>query len=256
MAPLIQTLKRILPRKVVEMLLAALSPYTLVQGPLTYNQDGLATCHNSDFMTDPRFREAYERGKATGSWGKNDIQWRVFIACWVANRAVSLAGDFVECGVNRGGSAIGVMHYIDFLKLDRKFYLLDTFCGLGEKYITKEERQLGITPGGYEECYDFVQAIFRDFPNVEIVRGSVPDTLPLVKAEKVAYLHIDMNCVEPEIAAAEYFWDKLVNGAVIVLDDYGWSRHIFQKRAFDQFAQHRGVQVLPLPTGQGLIFKP
>ena len=27
----------------------------LVQGPLTYRQDGLATQHNADFMRDPRF---------------------------------------------------------------------------------------------------------------------------------------------------------------------------------------------------------
>lgn len=253
-----QTLKRILPPEVVKLLLMARNPsrYTLVRGPLTYNEDGLATRHNSDFVTDRRFLVAYQRGKETGSWGGADIQWRAFISCWAANRARSLVGDFVECGVNRGGLAMTVMHYIDFQRLDRKFYLLDTFCGLVEKYITQEERQLGIVPGRYEECYEFVQATFRDFPNVEIIRGTVPDTLPLVKAEKVAYLEIDMNCAEPEIAAAEYFWDKLVSGAVVILDDYGWEGHIVQKRAFDQFAQQRGVQVLALPTGQGLIFKP
>ncbi len=65
-----------------------------------------------------------------------------------------------------------------------------------------------------------------------------------------------MNTRDPEIAAAEYFWDKLVSGAAIVLDDYGWRKHIEQKRAFDDFASRRGVQVLSLPTGQGLILKP
>ena len=65
-----------------------------------------------------------------------------------------------------------------------------------------------------------------------------------------------MNCAVPEIAAAEYFWDKLVSGAVIVLDDYGWVCHIEQKLAFDEFASRKNVQVLVLPTGQGLIFKP
>ena len=35
---------------------------TLVQGPLAYNQDGLATQHNADFMRDPRFLEAYRHG--------------------------------------------------------------------------------------------------------------------------------------------------------------------------------------------------
>ena len=47
-----------------------------------------------------------------------------------------------------------------------------------------------------------------------------------------------------------------MSGAAIVLDDYGWFKHIEQKRAFDDFASRRGVQVLSLPTGQGLILKP
>jgi hypothetical protein len=65
-----------------------------------------------------------------------------------------------------------------------------------------------------------------------------------------------MNNVMPEIAAAEYFWDKLVSGAVMVLDDYGFGTHVEQKLGFDAFAARKGVQVLSLPTGQGLIFKP
>ena len=73
---------------------------------------------------------------------------------------------------------------------------------------------------------------------------------------KVCYLSIDMNCVAPEIAAAEYFWHKLVPRAVIVLDDYCWGTHYEQKLALDRLAARRGARVLALPTGQGLIFKP
>ena len=65
-----------------------------------------------------------------------------------------------------------------------------------------------------------------------------------------------MNCVIPEITAAEFFWDKLVPGALVVLDDYGWSAHKPQKKAFDEFTKKRNTQVLTLPTGQGLIVKP
>jgi hypothetical protein len=66
-----------------------------------------------------------------------------------------------------------------------------------------------------------------------------------------------MNCAEPEIAAANYFWDRLVPGAVILLDDYGYSElYRRQKDAFDQFAAERRVPLLLLPTGQGIIVKP
>lgn len=185
-----------------------------------------------------------------------EIHWRVYIVFWAASKVKNLEGDFVECGVYKGGYSRAVMHYINFRKLNKKFYLLDTFCGLSDKYILEEERKIGRRPAGYEECYESVKETFKDFSNVEIIRGTIPDTLAQVKTEKVAYLSIDMNCVSPEIAAAEYFWDKLVSGEIIVLDDYNYAGYMPQKRAFDEFASKRGVQCLQLPTGQGLIFKP
>ncbi len=84
----------------------------------------------------------------------------------------------------------------------------------------------------------------------------MPEILEQVNTDKVAYLSIDMNCAEPEIAAAEFFWDKLAPSTPVLLDDYGWAKHIEQKRAFDQFAIRKGIEILSLPTGQGLFFKP
>jgi len=84
----------------------------------------------------------------------------------------------------------------------------------------------------------------------------VPDTLAEFPADRrVAYLSIDMNIVLPEIATIEFFWDRLVPGAIVLLDDYGWSTHTAQKQAFDAFAQAHGTMILNLPTGQGLIIR-
>jgi O-methyltransferase len=224
---------------------------------VTYRQDGLLTEHNSDFMLEPRFLTAYQRGQETGSWNGQSIHWRAHVACWAAERAQALEGDFVECGVNRGGLSLTVMEYINFRALQgRTFYLLDTFEGLDEKCISKEEQQLGRQAGGYQECYQAVRETFSGYKQVVIIKGTVPETLDQVKADKICYLSIDMNCMEPEIAAADYFWDKLVSGAAMLLDDYGWPSHIIQKRAFDEFAKQRNVPILALPTGQGLILKP
>ena len=45
-------------------------------------------------------------------------------------------------------------------------------------------------------------------------------------------------------------------GGVILLDDYNWTPHINQKRAFDELAKEWNVPILGLPTGQGVIVKP
>lgn len=251
-------LVRTLSARTIRFIIAAknLCSSRLVPGPLTYNYEGLATRVNCDFMRDKKFMESFNLGKATGSWESYNLYWNVYVVCWAARKGKDLPGDFVECGVNKGGFARAVIHYTDFQNLPKKYYLLDTFEGLCDAYISEEERILGIDRYGYryEECYDVVKDTFKQFSNVEIIKGPVPDTLPLVKADKVSFLSIDMNCAFPEIAAIEFFWDKLVSGAVVVLDDYG--SHIVQKRELDKFVSTRKIDILSLPTGQGLIFKP
>jgi O-methyltransferase len=220
-----------------------------------YDQDGLATNHNCDFIENQKFATAYEAGVLTNSWGGSKIHWRAYVACWAATQAMQIEGDFVECGVNRGGLARTVLEFVDLSHSGRSFYLLDTYRGLVADLLTPEELTLGIKPGGYEECLSDVRQTFAPFPCCIIVPGTVPDTLVQIKSKKIAYLSIDMNCVTPEIAAATTLWPRMSPGAVMLLDDYGWEGHEIQKRAFDEFAASKGTLVLPLPTGQGIIVK-
>ena len=64
--------------------------------------------------------------------------------------------------------------------------------------------------------YEQVKNTFSGFSNVEIIKGAIPDTLSEVKTEKVSFLSIDMNAVKPEVAALNYFWDKMVSGGLII----------------------------------------
>jgi hypothetical protein len=223
-----------------------------------FNEDGLGTNHNSEFLKDQRFQDAYHAWKGTTSWRDVDIHWRAYVVAWAANRCAKISGDFVECGVDRGGSAMVAIKYTDFKNVSKTFWLLDTFNGLDERFVSKEEKELGILETKakrYTECYEQVKESFKEYPNVKIIRGPIPETLPKVMAKRVAYLHVDMNCRIPEIAALTYFWDKLSFGAVVILDDYGFRGHQHQKAAFDEFAANHGMQVLCLPTGQGMLFR-
>jgi hypothetical protein len=221
----------------------------------TYDADGLKTWHNADFLNDPRFRRAYAAGAATGSWYGGDVAWRAYVACWAAERAVRMQGDFVECGVYRGGLARTVADYVDFANLtDRRFFLLDTFHGFPPEQLHAVPK---VHHAHYQEdCYDDVRRTFAEFPNVVLIRGTIPDTLPCIVSRRIAFLSIDLNCAAPEIAALEYCWDKLVPGAVVLFDDYGYSEHYRrQKEACDEFAWQKGTPILSLPTGQGMIVK-
>lgn len=234
---------------------------TLVQGPLTYNSDGLATRHNTEFQSNPRFARAYEAGLRTIEARRPslNIRWRTHVCCWAAEHGLRLEGDFIEFGVFTGLYSRAITEYLGWEQFpDRTFWLLDTFEGIETSLLTEAERQRGIQKMNRKyqgDVYPEVVATFSRYPNVEIVKGAVPATLDQVRLERAAYVSIDMNAVVPEIAAAEFIWDKMVPGALMVLDDYGFLPHIEQKRAFDQFAREKGVGILSMPTGQGLIIK-
>jgi O-methyltransferase len=234
----------------------------------SYNADSLVVYHKTvGFLDDPRFRAAYRRGmdsghhiaRPRGSQEDLHIEWRIHVLLWAASEAVRLAGDFVECGVNTGIMSLAVCDYLDFNSTGKSFWLFDTFDGIPTEQVTERERELGIlaeSEANYSECFDLARANFAPFPSAHLVRGRVPDVLGTVEIDSVAYLSIDMNIVEPEIEALNFFWDKLTPGAPVVLDDYGWTPHLAQKEAMDDLASERGVRILELPTGQGLLFKP
>lgn len=226
-------------------------------GPITYDTDGLTTSNNADFINDPKFNNAYEAAKATNPWTGFTLQWRVYVICWFAEFVKDLEGDYVECGVNTGAYARAAVDYINFNTLDKTFFLFDTFEGLADDFVSEEEKNVGITyymGNHYKDVYADVSETFSKF-KTKIIKGRVPDTLVEFDGKKVCFLSIDMNVVAPEIAAANFFWDKLTLGGVMILDDYGFPMHIHQKLAFDDFAKIKGQQILSLPTGQGIIIK-
>ncbi|MEN3313300.1 MAG: hypothetical protein V7645_2629 [Actinomycetota bacterium] len=218
-------------------------------------EDGLLSRHNRDFLEDPDFIRAYARGiEASGDLG---WRWRVHIGLWAASTAVRLPGDFVECGVNRGFLSTAIMEHLDWNRLGKQFWLLDTFEGIdlsqleGDELAAARERNERMDLAGA----DSVRAWFSQWQNVNVIEGSVPATLPLVQADEIAYLHLDMNSSAPEVAALDYFWERLVPGAVVLFDDYGYRGYEAQRHALGDLARRRDMPIASLPTGQGLLIR-
>jgi hypothetical protein len=218
------------------------------------------------FLDDPAFAAAYARIKGSHQYDQyaspHTVSWRLHTLVWAARNGLALDGDFVECGVFKGDFAWVVMQLTDFSRLSKTFYLYDTFSGFAPAYSSAED--FPDAPGFFEfannvyadpAIYEEVVHKFRDMPNVQIVRGTLPGTLAEACPERIAFLHIDLNSPAAEIATLERLFDRVVAKGVIVFDDYGW--HLFrkQKEAEDAFMAARGYQILELPTGQGMVVK-
>lgn len=233
--------------------------------PDVYSDDALICFNNDAFRDDPEFRRAYQRGvQALGGQDFYHWEWRFHVGMWAATSASKLDGDFVECGCSHGFLSSGIMAQLDWDTLGKTFYLLDTFDGMDPRFVTDVEREHGalaasnaaVQFGYYANSVDSVRANFAEWKNVRIIPGTVPETLDQVDTSRVAYLHIDMNCAPPEVAALRHFWPLLTPGAFVLLDDYANRGRDEQRRAMDGVACELGVAICTLPTGQGLIIKP
>ena len=231
--------------------------------PTWYDRDGLITCHNHDFMDDPDFIRAYNRAVQAAQGQDFRFQWRVHVALWAAWCASRLEGDFVECGVSWGCVSSAIMESLDWDRLGKTFYLLDTFSGMDESLLTESEKASGFSEknatykatGGYALNIDTVRANFSQWKNVRIIQGIVPDTLAKIDSQKIVYLHLDMNCTVPEIAAVEGLWERIVPGGMILMDDFAFYSFDAQHEAFKEFARKHDQKILALPTGQGLMIR-
>ena len=236
-----------------------------------YSQDGLRTVHDPRFLrADPAFADAYARGVAASAGHDPQFAWRVHGALWAAATALrnsSAAGDFVECGVNAGFMSSAILRQLDWnhnpAAAGRRYFLIDTFAGPVLEQFSEAEVQAGrraiaeqnLASGSYVTALERVRANFAEWERVHVVPGVIPEVLADVPVENVAFLHVDLNCALPEIAALEYFWPRMPRGAMILLDDYCYLGHTEQGDAADHFAASRHAQILALPTGQGLLVR-
>lgn len=217
----------------------------------TFAGDMMLTFHrNMSFYEDERFVAAFNA--EVGADQERTLVWRLHVLCWCARNCLRREGDFVECGVYRGFSTAVAARYLEFGAVDKRWLLYDTFSGIPADQLNEaheESPAIYAAPGLYEACV----ARFAAYPNVQVVRGRVPEALRETAPAKVAFLHLDLNSAQAELAALEFFADRLSPGAMIVLDDYGWRGYRAQKLAEDPFFAARGWPVLELPTGQGLV---
>jgi hypothetical protein len=173
--------------------------------------------------------------------------WRVYTLCWAAKSCMALDGDFVDVGCYDGKTVAVIDRYCRFSQQNgKKYWLFDIFDN-----PPLESRKVGHGP----DLYAQVRAMFPDANRYTLIKGPVPDSFDNALPEKIAFAQIDLNAAEPELAALERVFDRVVPGGMIVFDDFGFSRYSSTRELEADFMAQRGLTIFECPTGQGIFIK-
>lgn len=201
---------------------------------------------NNSMLEDKPFRRAWEENLLNPS--DEAIVWRRYILACAAYHCLHVPGDFVECGVYVGTGIKTVMDYLGGPEFPKTFWGYDTY-----DYNPVEGHAFA---GQQEGLYDAVCERFKEYSQVRLVKGFLPQSFENNIPDQVAFLHIDLNNVEGEIAVLDTLFERVSPGGIVILDDYEWSGpYRPQKQQEDQWFDQRRYRIFPLPTGQGVVLK-
>lgn len=224
------------------------------------------------FDADDFFHRAYDRGldrSGTPDRGPRRRS-RFFNLMQALESTTGLPGGAVECGCWRGLSSLLTCEYLrreNALFRGDGFTIIDSFEGLSEPTLEDSiERDLvrgGKTrkgrpfkgAGAYAASLDHVREVLGEFPDVELVKGWIPQVLATLPEREYRYVHVDLDLYAPILDAFRYFYPRLVRGGVLVSDDYGSLFWPGAKRAVEEFCQESGARLLASVTGQAIVMK-
>lgn len=205
----------------------------------------------SPWRSDRAFRDAYERIQ-----GFSLVDEMRLYELWQLTRQLApLPGDILEVGVWRGGSGCLVAIQSQHSGSKARVYLCDTFAG-----VVKASAEDPIYSGGEhgDTSPELVRSLARDLglENIEVLVGAFPDESAAAIEKRVFKLcHLDVDVYESTKASAEWVWPRLVEGGVIVVDDYGGDGMDGVQRAVDEFADQPSCRMIYNLNGHATLVK-
>jgi O-methyltransferase len=202
---------------------------------------------------DPAFKPIYDAAKPytmTSAYRMNALFEAVKYVC-----KANIQGDFVECGVWRGGSMmVAAMTLLNAKATPRELYLYDTYTGMSEpseKDVTTDGR---VARGRWEKsqngdanlwCYAPLDDVKKNLAStgypldlVHFVQGKVEETIPATISQRIAILRLDTDWFDSTYHNLVHLYPRLAVGGVLILDDYGaWKG---AREATDQYFHEVG----------------
>jgi len=182
-------------------------------------------------------------------------------------------GDFVECGVWKGGNLILFQKMINKLNIKKKIYAFDTFEGMtkplevdrmlhnGLKAKDLMIQELKDKNNTNIHCYSPLNEVIDNFKkntlnskNLICVKGPVEKTLKQKNnlPKKISILRLDTDFYESTKIELEVLFPLLENNGILIIDDYGcWKG---AKKAVDEYFLNKKFTMFKIDiTGRFII---
>jgi O-methyltransferase len=174
---------------------------------------------------------------------------------------MKIEGDFVECGVWRGGSSMLIAYMLKNRSIsDRKIYLYDTFEGMSEPTSsdidTRGTHASVLMDNSIDDkessvwCLATINDVEQNMKatsyvpsNIIYVKGKVENTIPTLSPDKViALLRLDTDWYESTKHELIHLYPELTKGGVLIIDDYGhWDGC---RKAVDEYFNNTDSSIL------------
>jgi hypothetical protein len=148
--------------------------------------------------------------------------------CLESVLADKVPGDFIECGVWRGGSSIYARAVLKAYGVtDRSVWLADSFEGMPKLTLAEDLVDPDLSSRAYMSVsLEQVKENFRKLDllddKVKFLKGWFADTLPNAAVDKIAVLRLDSDHYSSTMDTLNNLYDKVSVGGYVIVDDYNW----------------------------------
>jgi O-methyltransferase len=195
----------------------------------------------------PDFLAVYKEGAALSLGSPERAYTLISLAC----HAKYLPGDFAECGVYQGGSALWLCRVLH--ETGKTLYLFDSFQGLPKIHAIHDRH---FRQGQMAATMESVKLRLGGFQHfTEFRAGWLPDTFIGLESKRYAFAHIDVDLYQPTLDCCAYFYPRLTPGGMLVFDEYGFPSAHGEKVAVDEYFADKPERPIALITGQALVLK-
>ena len=144
---------------------------------------------------------------------------------------VNSPGDIAEIGIYKGGSANLLAECIK--DTDKTLYLFDSFDEVipDTQFVPDD----GTNGHSFHYTIEEVQKKLNRFNNITIYPGIFPSTAHNVEDKIFCLVHVDCDFYAPILACCEFFYPRMIDGGIMVFDDYEFFETPGATRAVNEF---------------------